>query len=131
MTEEKIDLVNHPAHYEKYRIVLEPVDLTETLPHPLASAVEYILRSPYKGSEKLDIKKAIWWLNRYRDSRCAGFEDMLPPRTAAMMDLFRYKCETLSFLVIRDEDNLFVTSETINRTIEKLEKRIAEIEKDD
>lgn len=48
-----------------------------------------------------------------------------------MMDLFRYKCETLSFLVIRDEDNLFVTSETINRTIEKLEKRIAEIEKDD
>ena len=32
MTEEKIDLVNHPAHYEKYRIVLEPVDLTEPFP---------------------------------------------------------------------------------------------------
>ena len=47
------------------------------------------------------------------------------------MDLFRDKCETLNFLVVRDEDNLFVTAKTINRTIEKLEKRIAEIEKDD
>lgn len=129
MTEE-IDLVNHPAHYEKYRIVLEPVDLTENLPHPLASAVEYILRSPYKGSEKLDLQKAIWWLNRFRDSKCANFEYMLSPRTAIMMDLFSYKCETLGLLVLRDEDNLFVTVGTINRTIEKLESRIQRLEND-
>lgn len=47
------------------------------------------------------------------------------------MNLFRYKCETLSLLVTRDDGMLFVTDDTINLTIEKLEKRIAEIENDD
>ena len=47
MDEEKTDMVNHPSHYTACRIVLEPVDATELLPHPLASAVEYVLRSPY------------------------------------------------------------------------------------
>jgi len=130
MTEE-IDLVNHPAHYEKYRIVLEPVDLTERLPHPLASAAEYILRAPYKGSEKLDLQKAIWWLNRFRDNRHDESAYVLSTLTAAMMELFRSKCETLHLLVIKDEGMFFVTDGTINRTIEKIEKRIAEIENDD
>lgn len=68
MDEEKTDMVNHPSHYMACRIVLEPVDATELLPHPLASAVEYILRSPYKGSEKQDLEKAVWWLMRFRDA---------------------------------------------------------------
>lgn len=67
MDEEKTDMVNHPSHYTACRIVLEPVDATELLPHPLASAVEYVLRSPYKGSEKQDLEKAVWWLMRFRD----------------------------------------------------------------
>lgn len=67
MDEEKTDMVNHPSHYTACSIVLEPVDATELLPHPLASAVEYILRSPYKGSEKQDLEKAVWWLMRFRD----------------------------------------------------------------
>lgn len=67
MDEEKPDMVNHPSHYTSCRSVLEPVDATELLPHPLASAVEYILRSPYKGSEKQDLEKAVWWLMRFRD----------------------------------------------------------------
>jgi hypothetical protein len=131
MTEEKNDLVNHPAHYEKCRIVLEPVDLTECLPHALASAIEYILRSPYKGSEKLDLQKAIWWLKRFRDSEPTDLDYMLRSWTETLMNLFRYKCETLSLLVTRDDGMLFVTDDTINLTIEKLEKRIAEIENDD
>lgn len=128
---EGIGLVNHPAHYEKCRIVLEPVDHTEFLPHALALAIEYILRSPYKGSEKLDLQKAIWWLNRFRDSRHDESAYMLSSLTAAMMELFRSKCETLHLLVIKDEGTLFVTDGTINRTIEKLEKQIAELENDD
>lgn len=67
MDEEKTDMVNHPSHYTACRIVLGPVDATELLPHPLASAVEYVLRSPYKGSEKQDLEKAVWWLTRFRD----------------------------------------------------------------
>lgn len=67
MDEEKTDMVNHPSHYTACRIALEPVDATELLPHPLASAVEYVLRSPYKGSEKQDLEKEVWWLKRFRD----------------------------------------------------------------
>lgn len=131
MTEEKNDLVNHPAHYEKCRIVLEPVDLTERLPHALASAIEYILRAPYKGSEKLDLQKAIWWLKRFRDGRPAESDYLLSSLTAAMMELYRATYETLHLLVTKEEGDLFVTAGTINLTIEKLEKRIAEIENDD
>lgn len=131
MTEEKNDLVNHPAHYEKCRIVLEPVDLTERLPHALASAIEYILRSPYKGSEKLDLQKAIWWLKRFRDGRPAEADYRLPSLVAAMMELYRATYETLLLLVTKEDGDLFVTAGTINLTIEKLEKRIAELENDD
>lgn len=56
------DLINHPEHYERNRFTCEPKDLTKYLPHPLASAVEYILRAPYKGTEETDLKKAVWWL---------------------------------------------------------------------
>lgn len=135
MTEENNDLVNHPAHYEKYRIVLEPVDLTERLPHPLASAIEYILRSPYKGSEKLDLQKAIWWLKRFRDVYLGLIASKpnysLTSTTSVLMSIFCSKNATLHYLVGRYDGALHVSKGTINSTIEKLEKRIAEIENDD
>lgn len=62
------DNVNHPSHYERYRASFEPADLTALLPHPLASAIEYILRAPYKGQELEDLQKALWWLKKLRDT---------------------------------------------------------------
>ena len=56
------DNVNSPSHYARYRFECEPKDLTKFLPHPLASAIEYILRAPFKGNEIEDLKKAVWWL---------------------------------------------------------------------
>ncbi len=56
------DAVNHPDHYARYRFECEPKDLTKYLPHLLASAIEYVIRSPFKGSELEDLKKARFWL---------------------------------------------------------------------
>ncbi len=135
MTEEKNDLVNHPAHYEKCRIVLEPVDLTERLPHSLGSAVEYILRAPYKGTERLDLQKAVWWLKRFRDVGLRQIlkvdEYTLAPKAKVVMSALCLTNNTLNLLVARDNGVLYVSIGTLNRTIEKLEKRIDEIEKDD
>ena len=57
-----VDNVNHPVHYARFRVTIEPKDLTKFLPHPLASAIEYIMRAPFKGSEIEDLKKAVFWL---------------------------------------------------------------------
>lgn len=56
------DTVNHPDHYARYRFECEPKDFTKFLPHPLASAVEYIVRAPHKLNELEDLEKAAWWL---------------------------------------------------------------------
>lgn len=62
------DLINHPSHYSQAAVTVrfEPADLTERLPHPIASAVEYILRAGKKEGcpEEVDLKKARWWLKR-------------------------------------------------------------------
>lgn len=58
------DVINHPKHYEAARFTCEPADLTTLMPHPIASAIEYIVRAPYKGSQETDLRKAAWWLNR-------------------------------------------------------------------
>lgn len=66
---EQIDMINHPQHYEVNRFTCEPADLTTMLPHPIASAVEYILRAPYKGTERQDLEKAKWWLERAQNTK--------------------------------------------------------------
>lgn len=59
------DNVNHPSHYARFKFTCEPKDFTKFLPHPLASAVEYIIRAPYKGNELEDLEKACFWLNEF------------------------------------------------------------------
>ena len=61
-------MTQHPDHYARYRFECEPKDLTKYLPHPLASAIEYILRSPFKGSELEDLKKARFWLLEFANT---------------------------------------------------------------
>lgn len=72
MTEHKT-----PKHYELCRFSCEPADLTQYLPHPLGSAVEYILRSPFKGQKAEDLHKAAYWLRRFADDGewCVPHED--------------------------------------------------------
>lgn len=59
------DNVNNPSHYKRFRFECEPKDFTKHLPHPLASALEYYIRSPYKANELEDLQKAAWWINEF------------------------------------------------------------------
>lgn len=62
---EKHDEVNHPPHYKAGGI--ECIDYLEAkcFGYHLGNAVKYITRSSLKGKPEQDIKKAIWYLNRY------------------------------------------------------------------
>lgn len=109
-----------------YRLSILPIKiLSQIPPDDLKKATEKLIENGLLEPEDIPTKEDMEALDRLADR--IG----IPSLKDVMMDLFRDKCETLNFLVVRDEDNLFVTAETINRTIEKLEKRIAEIEKDD
>lgn len=61
------DPVNQPPHYTHGAI--ETIDVIEDwqLGFHLGNCIKYISRAKHKGNEKLDIDKAIWYLQRYRD----------------------------------------------------------------
>ena len=61
----KPDPVNSPDHYTAGG--LEPIDMIEAkgLGYHLGNALKYICRCQFKGDRKTDIKKAIWYLQRY------------------------------------------------------------------
>ena len=63
------DPVNHPAHYTFGSI--EVIDFIESLrfPYHLGNAVKYLSRAGRKDPDKTveDLRKAIWYINRYID----------------------------------------------------------------
>ena len=58
------DNVNHPAHYENQRVILEPIDLCQAYDFSLGNAIKYIIRAGKKdgNSEEQDLAKARWYL---------------------------------------------------------------------
>lgn len=87
------DLINHPSHYERSRYTCKPADLTVMLPHPFASAVEYMIRAPYKGTEEQDYRKAAWWLQKALDTPflwCAGNRKFCSFKNAVLSDAFMH-----------------------------------------
>lgn len=60
----KEDLINHPAHYANHKIVLEPIDILETMPFGIANIFKYIVRAKDKGNELQDLEKSAWYLER-------------------------------------------------------------------
>lgn len=67
-TSQGADLVNSPTHY-KTESGLEAIDVMEAFnlhrDGRLFNAGKYILRAGKKGKESQDIRKAIWYLERY------------------------------------------------------------------
>ena len=61
----KPDAVNSPPHYTEGGI--ETIDFIESkqLGYHLGNAVKYISRCQFKGDRKTDVRKAIWYLERY------------------------------------------------------------------
>jgi hypothetical protein len=64
------DPVNHPEHYGGEGNPYEAIRVIEAwdLGFCLGNAVKYIARAGKKGSEAVDIDKAIWYLKRHRDN---------------------------------------------------------------
>lgn len=66
-----IDNVNHPSHYETGRfecfdVMVEALGVEETKGFCLCNAFKYIYRCKIKHETPVeDIKKAIWYLNKY------------------------------------------------------------------
>jgi len=60
-----VEKVNHPPHYNRGK--MEVIDAIEDwkLGFHLGNAVKYIARAEQKGDTQTDIKKAIWYLERY------------------------------------------------------------------
>lgn len=60
------DMINNPPHYNQFGV--EVVDILEMYfpnnPH-LWNAGKYLLRSGYKGHEIEDLKKLVWYVERY------------------------------------------------------------------
>lgn len=65
------DNVNHPAHYESQRIVIEPIDLCESYSFCIGNAIKYLIRAGKKEGNPLeqDLAKARWYLKRALGSK--------------------------------------------------------------
>lgn len=61
--------VDHPAHYTKGGI--EAIDVIEAweLGFCLGNALKYIARAGRKGDVITDVKKAVWYLNRWLEKQ--------------------------------------------------------------
>jgi hypothetical protein len=58
------DAVNHPPHYTAGKF--EVIDVIEDweLGFHLGNVVKYVARSPHKGHQLEDLRKALWYLQR-------------------------------------------------------------------
>jgi hypothetical protein len=61
------DNVNHPGHYTFCGIeCIDVIEILGLLPgFCLGSAIKYIWRRDHKGSAVEDLKKSVWYLNKY------------------------------------------------------------------
>ena len=71
------DPVNHPAHYNQFGVeVIDIIEMYFPNNYHLANACKYLLRSGYKGHEIEDLRKLVWYVERYIDRKESG--DAIP-----------------------------------------------------
>lgn len=74
------DAVNHPHHYVKNAVHVEPKELTGRINSALGQALQYIIRREDKENEVQDLQKACFWLREfisyYTDK--VAFSDPIP-----------------------------------------------------
>lgn len=67
---EAFDIVQRPKHYNLHPSGIETIEICELLSFSLGNALKYVWRSGDKDDRKQDLKKAVWYLNRfYNDVR--------------------------------------------------------------
>ena len=62
------DNVNHPEHYVKASVRVEPIDLLRYAPFDLGCAMKYLIRFDKKGKPVEDLQKASWYLKCVEES---------------------------------------------------------------
>lgn len=120
--EPESDPVNHPAHYTKHAITLEPIDLLQHLPFCLGNALKYVIRAQDKGNELQDLKKAVFYLERaYKNGEYFKLEKIAVPCLHSDNQLIRRLGEdVLTESEIYDAFNFFWGE--VNDRIEQLEQ---------
>lgn len=63
------DPVNHPSHYTKNAIVIEPIVVLKHLPFSLGNCLKYVFRAKDKGNELEDLKKARFYFDIAEDQK--------------------------------------------------------------
>lgn len=96
------DMINNPDHYAKHAVtvVYQPIDLCETCGFLLGNAFKYLFRYEDKGKPVEDLQKALYYLNRYRDSviKYVNFSS----------DLEKDLCEPDSYMLHVFKDTWFI-----------------------
>lgn len=68
----KEDLVNYPQHYtgdiECIDVIKQQFGLDGMIKFCLGNAMKYIFRCEHKGTTKMDLQKAVWYLNKAIDN---------------------------------------------------------------
>ena len=68
----KEDLVNHPKYYtgdiECIDVIKQQFGLDGMIKFCLGNAMKYIFRCEHKGTTKMDLQKAVWYLNKAIDN---------------------------------------------------------------
>lgn len=72
---DRADPVNHPSHYETggiecFDAIVASQGTEAAKDFCLCNAFKYIWRCKHKGKSLEDVKKAIWYLNKYVDFYC-------------------------------------------------------------
>ena len=60
----KKEKVNHPEHYNKHPSGVECIDVIEHMGFNIGSAMKYLWRADFKDNAEIDMKKAIWYIER-------------------------------------------------------------------
>lgn len=63
------DNVNHPQHYTQASVYVEPINICRMLGFNFGNMFKYVARAPFKGHEKEDLEKAMWY---YQDAKKAS-----------------------------------------------------------
>lgn len=85
------DAVNHPEHYD-WGDGLEVIQLTEKLSFCAGNAFKYMLR-PGKGNYAEDLRKSIWYLNRWAKNRRLEDPAQIDPAEKVAEAFFRKLCD--------------------------------------
>jgi hypothetical protein len=62
-----MDTVDHPSHYNSHPKGIEAIDVIEEFAFNVANAIKYLWRANYKGSQRDDLRKALWYVQREID----------------------------------------------------------------